>query len=1555
MKKNLFCLPFILALAFSAAGFSAANAQQAKQKQLWQIGRPDSGMQAYALAPGHWRQFAKDGFFVVGKSHEATDWPYVHPGPDDAWAGSRQHTFSILFGCKNKPGGDSCILTVKLADIGWERVTVAVKVNGHPYTVKLPQGSGNAIDGDAGKGKAYLFKVTFAANLLAKGVNTVSLTTEEGSWFLYDWVGLEGPSGIRLQGVPASVALTDARALPFISIRNGRECQPVDLFFANTADSTDVTVDIKGLPPQQAGVAGGAQQVEIFAPAVTRDSSVDIAIEKGGKVIDRKTVMLHPVVKMTIYVLPHSHNDLGYTEIQTKVEKKQINNLLIGMEYARKTRDYPEGARFVWNMEGMYAADLFLQRMNEQQKAEFYDAVGRGEVALNGMYFNTLTGLCKPEELLQLFAFGATVSQKTKIPIDAAMISDVPGYTWGTVAAMAQAGIKYFSVAPNYFDRIGDILQKWEDKPFYWVSPSGKEKVLVWIPYKGYALSHGMPEGPSAGFVSAYMDRLKGKNYPYDISYIRWSGHGDNAVPDLQISDFVKDWSSKYDWPKFIISSTSTAFHAFEEKYGDRLPIEKGDWTGYWEDGAGSSAFETAENRASSARLTQAEALWAMLRPDGFPAAQFNSAWQHVLLYDEHTWGADVSVDDPLSQKTKEQWAIKKSYADSAGRLSEILLDQAITLGALTPAAPAPGNAAPAAIDVFNTSSWQRTNLVLVSAALSAAGDRVKDEQGQIIPAQRLSTGELAFIAEGVPPYAAKRFFIVKGKADNKDEVQTGENTLDNGIVRVTVDETTGGIKSLRAGAIDNEFADTTDGNYLNDYLFLEGKNLADLKRNGPVKISVKEKGPVLSTLIVESDAPGCNKLTREIQLVKGSDYVFITNILDKKPAELDPNHGDYAWANIHGKESLNIGFPFHVAEGAVRLDIPLAIMQPEKDQIPGACKNWLEVGGWADVSNKDYGITLATLDAPLIQVGGITATLLGGQSNPDVWRKKIGPTQKLYSWALNNHWETNYRASQEGIITFRYALRPHTVFAPVAATRFSTELSQPLIVTKALPHDYPIPRLQLSSDQLVVITLKPSKDGKAWMVTLFNPSAAPQRSTLQWSSPVTATSYSNTGEVPLRPVNGEVEVAGLDVVTLRVEKGDTQTFNGQASGRQALAHAILTDSRLDTIQQRAMRLLTGFAAGTSYGEVWIRDFNTFIKGSLQVQPKEKVRAILLLFFKLQGDDGNIVDGFIDKTRANGGYQYRYSALAPGWAAHKNTVETDQESSLVQAVKKYIDVTGDTSILREEIGGQTVLRRMESAMTYLLKQRWSDRYGLVTGATTIDWGDVQPEKGWGVAINDKTKWAIDIYDNAMYVMAIRDFLAMKPAGYLSSRDWEKVADGIRRNVRKYLWASSAQKYLPHIYLNGSPFDKDFDENKILYTGGSACAILAGFNSEAEIAAINRQMGAAAAREKHATIGMTVYPPYPAREFPNMKPYVYQNGGDWTWFGGRMVQALIRHGMVKEAYAELDPMINRALANNGFFEWYDVQTGAPKGSGDFRGEAGVLYDAITLLRDWAKAQ
>jgi len=1127
MKKKIpGCL--ILITLFSFCLINNGKTQPSHQQLLWQIGMPDNNMQEFALTPGHWNEFRKDGFFIVGKSKEKSDWPYAQPGPEDTWAGNRQHTYSILFGLKNLVGRDSCHLKFKLIDVGNSNVKIIVKVNEKEYKVTLPKGIGEAIGGDPEKGKKYQFEIVFPTGILAKGENTVSITNEEGSWFVYDWIGLEVPLGIKLQPIHSSVTLTDFKGLPYISKYGNSEYQSAELSFINTGDSTEVTVNIKGLQPQKVWMASGNNHVEIFMPEVTKDSSVVITVEKGQKIIGSETVLLKPVKKMTVYILPHSHTDIGYTEIQTNIEKKQVNNLLDGIAYARKTKNYPEGSRFIWNVEVLWAADLYMQRMNEQQRREFQEAVKDGSVSLNGMYLNTLTGLCRPEELLRLFKFSTELSQKCNVKIDAAMMSDVPGSTWGTVTAMAQAGIKYFSTAPNFFDRIGDILVKWENKPFYWSSPSGKEKVLVWIPLKGYALSHLIGK-LSPDFVSTYTKDLESAKYPYDISYIRWSGHGDNAIPDPAICEFVKDWNTKYEWPKFIISSTSTAFSAFEEKYGVKLPIMKGDWTGYWEDGAGSSALETGMNRGTSDRLTQAEILWSMFNPKNYPAKKFEDAWRNVLLYSEHTWGADCSVTDPESKKTLEQWQIKKLYADNANQLSNELLQNAI---------PVSDNKIKAnSIDVINTTSWQRTDLVLVSTDLSTSGDLVKDEKGKIIPSQRLSTKELAFIAKDVPPFGSKRFTISQGKLRAIETVNSNETSLSNGLLKIKIDPLTGAISSIRTGDISNNFVDSAAGNYVNDYLFLNGNKLADLKRNGPVKISIKEKGPVLSSLVIESDAPGCNKLTREIKLVDGFDYFEMTNIVDKKRAQIVATPGDYSFANTGGKESLNFGFPFNVANGEIKLDIPLGIMRPELDQLPSACKNWLEVGRWADVSNNDFGITWATLDAPLVQVGGITAIMLGGQTNPDVWRKKIEPTQKLYSWAMNNHWETNYRAYQEGIVTFRYALRPHKKLIPVEATQFSTGLTQPLIVVKALDVQASAPKLLLSSKNIVVLSLRPSEDGKSLIVTLFNSSDQNDRTILKWSSPVNTTYLSNTSEMPLTVLNGEVEIPAWDVVTVRVEK----------------------------------------------------------------------------------------------------------------------------------------------------------------------------------------------------------------------------------------------------------------------------------------------------------------------------------------------------------------------------------------------------------------------------------
>jgi hypothetical protein len=82
----------------------------------------------------------------------------------------------------------------------------------------------------------------------------------------------------------------------------------------------------------------------------------------------------------------------------------------------------------------------------------------------------------------------------------------------------------------------------------------------------------------------------------------------------------------------------------------------------------------------------------------------------------------------------------------------------------------------------------------------------------------------------------------------------------------------------------------------------------------------------------------------------------------------------------------------------------------------------------------------------------------------------------------------------------------------------------------------------------------------------------------------------------------------------------------------------------------------------------------------------------------------------------------------------------------------------------------------------------------------------------------------------------------------------------------------------------------------------------------------------------------------------MGEYQYQNGGDWTWFGARIIPQLARYGFIEEAVQELQPFIDRVIENDGFYEWYTID-GEPRGSGIFRGSAGVLLEAIEALKEF----
>ena len=146
-------------------------------------------------------------------------------------------------------------------------------------------------------------------------------------------------------------------------------------------------------------------------------------------------------------------------------------------------------------------------------------------------------------------------------------------------------------------------------------------------------------------------------------------------------------------------------------------------------------------------------------------------------------------------------------------------------------------------------------------------------------------------------------------------------------------------------------------------------------------------------------------------------------------------------------------------------------------------------------------------------------------------------------------------------------------------------------------------------------------------------------------------------------------------------------------------------------------------------------------------------------------------------------------------------------------------------------------------MQYLLNERFDKQHGLIWSATRADWGDVQPETNPGVLLDSHSHRALSIYDNAMLVVGINDYLALLGPDAPEAEHWTKTRDELKHNTRKFLWDGKDQKFIPHVYLAGSPFPADFDENAINYHGGTAVAIEAGVLTPKEISHALKRMDA----------------------------------------------------------------------------------------------------------------
>lgn len=874
----------------------------------------------------------------------------------------------------------------------------------------------------------------------------------------------------------------DIQAMPFL-LNNGK--QPIVFTALHFGKPQQVQINLNEKENYVFTIKEGISNFEIPVAAVQKKDSILVKISSEGKLLSKKYIVLNPVVNRTFYFIHHSHTDIGYSHLQPEVVKIHNKNIDDALQMIDATKNYPEEAKFRWNVESLWAVENFLKQAGEEQKEKLIAAVNNGSIGLSALYANMLTGMSQPEEMFHYTDYALQLKKQYGLKINSAMISDIPGFAWTTVTALAKGGVRYFSSGPNYLgenhpfwgDRVGYFVKAWGDKPVWWTSPSGEEKILFWTGGKGYSSWHGTAPGAvferGAKKIAEYMNELSTKNYPYDLVQWRYNVVADNGPIDTSISRFVKAWNEKYASPKIILSTTEKMFADFEKKYGQQIPVVKGDITPYWEDGAQSTAEEEGRNRVNSLRLQQLTTLYSMLNPNQYHDQKFYEAWKNIILFHEHTWGAHNSISQPDIPFVTEQWHIKKQFlleADSIINQLENELFQSIK------------DNASKTIAVFNTTSYIGKGPVYLPSGVNGAS--VKDANGTYHPIQKLSDGRLVFMAKNIPPLGKAVYELTDKVVNATNHFVLDDSSIANDKISFAWSPKDGSIISLQKKTRFN-YAGTYRQQGLNSYWYVPGFDPADAVSNDKVKVSIAEQGPVLTSIKIQSSAPGTNDLDRRISLFAGEEQVILENRLDKKA--------------IRTKEAVHFGFPFNDTLQTTTLDAGYGSMKYLADQLPGSNFDYLYGRRWIDVSNDNIGVQLMLLQTPLVEPGAMIDERLSIHHSYKDWKKEGNKTSTWFSYVMNNYWHTNFKIDQNGKSIYQYALRPHGMVNNADMEKAATRFTQPLIALPVkLNSIKPGSLFELSNSRITVTSITPSADG-SFLVRLFNPEPTTMKTQINW------------------------------------------------------------------------------------------------------------------------------------------------------------------------------------------------------------------------------------------------------------------------------------------------------------------------------------------------------------------------------------------------------------------------------------------------------------------------
>jgi hypothetical protein len=928
------------------------------------------------------------------------------------------------------------------------------------------------------------------------------------------WSHLEARAGLleRATVATAVVGGVHVRVLPepLKTDRDGVPVQAVRLLVDGQLPAADgVTLTgpsgdlVVGTAP-----APDAESVRLLVRAVDEPTEVTLALPDLG--VETISFVLQPQRDWSVHVVHHSHFDFGYTDPQTTVISAQRSYLDSAVELAAATSEWPDAARFRWNVEALWAFADWERHRPAAKVAEFVRLVQQGSIGLSAMPYNLHTDTCSTEELHELLREARRIREQYGIDFTTAMQTDVPGQVAGLPDALQEVGVRYLAVAHNWAGRSMPHQNGALDLPrlFRWRTPAGNS-VIVWMTDSPHGLAY--MEGPMVGltesyevaetYLPAYLTALATRGYPFppgvfgahgeeaegrpgypwEVLHLRTQGFmGDNGPARLHLSEVVRRWNETWTSPTLRVSTNEDFFAEAEARHGDELITVEGDWGDWWVEGVGSAAVPLALTREAQATVSDARSFSqaaAWLGGQAVPSerADSDSAYDAISMFNEHTWGASNSWThgDEGYDSGERQWQWKVGQALTGHQRGRDLEEHALVYLADTVTAP---DDALVSIVVANASGAVRTGVVRfllkestvpLDADVAVRDARTGDLLGLVLEPQsnslhRESGRWVAVQVSDVPAFGFVRIDVLPSESapegSRTHEALTTPAadlfTLENAFLRVAVDPRTSAVRSVVELATGREIVEQGAPAGFNGYVYDEYGSSGAGVNHLSNKLWSSDRLELLASRTTGGPAVLVERVSDAVEerlvyrfAAAGVDSVTVTlRLRHDEPRLRIENRLEKPVTRT--KESAFFAFPFAATEPVVRYEVSGGVTGDGLAHVPGAPQHMRAVRNWVSVQNGDDAVVWVTKDAPLVHPGTISLPYAPFPASTSPARAAT-----VYSWLHNNVWDTNFPIEQGFTATFEYAIgvRSHAA-EPVEAVAVQTTaaLVRPLAAVPA-------------------------------------------------------------------------------------------------------------------------------------------------------------------------------------------------------------------------------------------------------------------------------------------------------------------------------------------------------------------------------------------------------------------------------------------------------------------------------------------------------------------------